>query len=313
MNCYFCSHALGPNPILADHPFGPRVAFDPAHQRIWAVCRKCGRWSMANVDDEHRSAIVDRLERFYLATPSHTEARGIGVAQLPNGASLIRIGDVTWRSFAAWRYGMRLTRRHKTWLLYTILGLAFLTWMYSPWGDAVLDTWPGLLTMSALMYGGGAWLHFHGVARLPRVPGAGIVRVKDLGHAELEITDRGWRLLLAHKDGVAALEGHDAIAMLGRIMPWIYMGGGKPGLIDQSISLIERAGGPQRFFETRLNKDWIPVGRHQVGRLPPVLLNAIEMAANEATERSAVGGNLTMLDLHSTHASETAAIAEAIE
>lgn len=49
-------------------------------------------------------------------------------------------------------------------------------------------------------------------------------------------------------------------------------------------------------------------GGVEINRLPPVLLNAIEMAAHEATERKAVDAGLAIIGLRSRQASDTAAI-----
>jgi hypothetical protein len=83
---------------------GRRLAFDAAKGRLWVVCRKCERWNLTPVEER---------ERLFRAARMRASTENIGVARLPEGLELVRIGRPQRPEFAAWRYGDQFGRRRR--------------------------------------------------------------------------------------------------------------------------------------------------------------------------------------------------------
>jgi hypothetical protein len=113
--CIFCSRNLGSNRVLETFPVGRRLAFDAWRGRLWAVCPRCGRWNLSPI--EERWEAVEDSEKLFRDARLRVQSENIGLARLPDGTDLIRVGDALPGELAAWRYGERLLRRHRLHLL----------------------------------------------------------------------------------------------------------------------------------------------------------------------------------------------------
>lgn len=107
--CLFCQTPFPENGTFPHFPRGRRIAFDPEKGRLWAVCGKCFRWTLAPI--EHRDAAL-----YELAKAAHD--RGVPVARTDNVALLhvgrtllIRVGKAGLTEQAWWRYGKELRKR----------------------------------------------------------------------------------------------------------------------------------------------------------------------------------------------------------
>src|SRR5687767_11410764 len=109
--CLFCNKPLGENRVLEQFPVGRRIAFDPDRGRLWVVCRSCERWNLSPI--EERWEILETCEREFRDTRIRTSTENIGLARLPEGLELVRIGQPMRPEFAAWRYGDQFGRRRK--------------------------------------------------------------------------------------------------------------------------------------------------------------------------------------------------------
>src|ERR1700733_2388361 len=107
--CLFCNHDLDRNETFETFPVGKRLAFDPAKGRLWVVCRRCERWNLTPL--EERWEAIETAERLYRDTRRRVSTDEIGLAKLPDGTTLIRIGLPLRPEFAAWRYGDQFGRR----------------------------------------------------------------------------------------------------------------------------------------------------------------------------------------------------------
>lgn len=76
---------------------GSRPAFDPARGRPWAVCRACERWNLTPL--EERWEAVEDCERLFRATRLRFSTSNIGLARIPPGLDLVRIGPHFARSW----------------------------------------------------------------------------------------------------------------------------------------------------------------------------------------------------------------------
>lgn len=308
MNCFWCDNSLGKTDLLPELGLGRKIAFDPAHARVWGICRKCGRWSLANLDEAERRSVAEHLDRTYWATTTRTDDHGMGLAQLDR-TTLIRVGDTTWRHFAAWRYGMRLAKRRTWFWITTAFMYLYTVWIWLRSAPLFENTWASNLVMLAVTWLIVWWFSLRHVVHVPSM-GMKPLRGDKLALAEMEISNFDWRLMIDHADGTAVLTGDAAVDVIGRLMPAVYHKGANAKEVEEAVAFIERAGGPQRFFDARLTPAWIPLGRHKLLNLPPLLLNALEMAAHEESERRAIGSDLSVLRAQSTPALETAEISD---
>ena len=75
------------------------------------VCRKCERWNLTPL--EERWEAVEECEILFEKTRVRAQTENVGLAKLPDGTTLVRIGDPQRLEFAAWRYGDQFGRRRK--------------------------------------------------------------------------------------------------------------------------------------------------------------------------------------------------------
>ncbi|HUH11643.1 MAG TPA: hypothetical protein VMK65_00980, partial [Longimicrobiales bacterium] len=109
--CIFCSADLGDNDALEGFPVGRRLAFDAWRGRLWAVCGRCRRWNLAPL--EERWEPVETAERLFRDARLRAHSENVGLAVLPDGTRLVRVGEALPGELAAWRYGDQLSRRRR--------------------------------------------------------------------------------------------------------------------------------------------------------------------------------------------------------
>jgi len=109
--CLHCTRPLGANAVLETLPIGRRIAFDAAHGRLWVVCRHCAKWNLVPFDT--RLETIDAAERLFSDTRMRYSTDNIGLARVPEGLELVRIGPALRPEFAAWRYGDQYRRRRR--------------------------------------------------------------------------------------------------------------------------------------------------------------------------------------------------------
>ena len=109
--CLFCSAAFGRNQALETMPVGRRLAFDAHRGRLWVVCGRCARWNLTPLDE--RWEAIEDAERVFRGTRMRVTTDNIGMARLPDGTDLVRVGRPLRPEFAAWRYGDQLGRRRR--------------------------------------------------------------------------------------------------------------------------------------------------------------------------------------------------------
>lgn len=111
-NCIFCSAELGSNEVLEAFPVGSRLAFDSWKGRLWAVCPRCRRWNLAPL--EERWEAVEDAERQFRDSRVRVHSENVGLARMPDGTRLIRVGEAVPLELATWRYGQAIgTRRRR--------------------------------------------------------------------------------------------------------------------------------------------------------------------------------------------------------
>ena len=308
--CIFCHAALEANDAIEHFPVGRRLAFDPERGRLWVVCRKCRQWNLTPT--EERWEAIEECERFYRDTKLRVSTDQIGLARLPSGVELVRIGRPERPEFAAWRYGDQLGRRRRTAMMRAGIGLGALGalviggaaagvgigsfgWIIAQMGERVVSGSPDRV-----------------VARLP-VAGVGYVTVKAKHLARLHLMSGGvdgrWQLGVPHRKEIVTLEGDPAIKALARMLPQLNRFGGSRERVRDAVALIEHEADPMRFFAVAARQ---ASGQRQskISGLPEATRLALEMAAHEDSERRALEGELALLEQAWKEAEDVAAIAD---
>lgn len=111
-HCLHCARDLGRNRDLGTLPVGRRIVFDPARGRLWVACTRCARWSLVPAED--RWETLERCEALFTSTRLRHSTAHVGLARLPGGTELVRIGErAPGDEIAAWRYGERFASRRR--------------------------------------------------------------------------------------------------------------------------------------------------------------------------------------------------------
>jgi hypothetical protein len=333
-------------------PIGERIAFDPARGRLWVICRWCDRWNLVPI--EERWEAVEECERLFRGTRLRFSTGQVGLAYLPAGLALVRIGPALKPEIAAWRYGRYL--RH---------------WLPATGADPVRELGRrvagvadrGVTALAARFgvrrnYDLAMWVRLrHRPRRIVALGAEGegtlIVRACHLEATELVRPDpgQGWLLRVAHDRGTSLIGGDDGLALAGKILARLNGGGASEAIIRYAVNKLDDAGNPDGYFARvaaiAMRYWWgrnalasvpgeigRPVtdserlalhltkrsfwGRGGFGsepstplpRLPLVDRLALEMAANEDSERRAMEGELATLERQWRDAEELAAISD---
>jgi hypothetical protein len=262
--CIFCSSDLGENEALEHFPVGARLAFDAWQGRLWAVCGKCGRWNLSPI--EERWEAVEEAEKHFRDSRLRVHSENIGLAKLPDGTRLIRVGEALPGELAAWRYGDMLRhRRYRHWLAIggaVAAGGALLGGVHlaTAAGLGAAGSWGPQLFAQAMMY------------RKARTPIARLAAPESPTGEELllrRIHLNGARLTEGSDGGVAVrlpyvhlphapiagvagrpvvLQGEAARSVIGRAMVDANARGASQRRVDEAIGLLTAAGGPEAYL-----------------------------------------------------------------
>jgi hypothetical protein len=317
--CIFCNRSLGGNEIIERFPVGRRLAFDQERGRLWVICEHCRRWNLSPLDE--RWEAIEECERQYRDTPRSFSTDNIGLAQLPQGLHLVRIGQPQRREFAAWRYGRQFWQRRVKSAISTAIQAA-LGIGATIAGSNVL---PLLLAIRARRT----------VARV-RDEGGNRLYVSGRNVRKVELIHRdggdGWSLVVPyHSDerfflffsqtrgrrGKTIISGESALRAAGRILPAVNEWGGSEAEVRHAVEIIEESRTAERLF-SRTAKQASTSRRAGVFEGPPTRLSkldrqvrlALEMASHEDSERRALEGELADLESAWREAEEIAAIAD---
>ncbi len=317
--CIYCNRKFRANEAIERFPVGRRLAFDQEKGRLWVICEVCRRWNLSPL--EERWEAIDDCERFYRHTAQRFSTDNIGLARLPDGLELVRIGRPERREFAAWRYGREFLRRRVRSLVAA--------------GSKLVISAAGIVAGADIF-----WIFIldskkRVVARVRDEKGVWLfITRKDLPRVELNRAEppEGWSLLVPHRPseraglfGVrgkgplqhAALRGSTALRAAGRILPRVNSWGGTNSQVQEAVTLIEESRSPVSLF-ARVAGD--PQATRVGGRVEggSIFLKgmradvrlALEMAVHEESERRALEGELSALEEAWREAEEIASIAD---
>ncbi len=321
-HCIYCSADLGANEALESFPVGRSIAFDAERGRLWAVCGKCARWNLAPI--EERWEPVEDAERLFRDARMRAQSENIGLARLPDGRRLIRVGAALAGEMAAWRYGEQLRHRRTRHLragaaLAGGVGLVALAGLSAGGGALVATTlaWRWLVRPGLQGYRDAEVLH-----TFPRAggePGARVhLRRRDVAGSTLRVATGGgvelhlpplaeeapWlREGVLHRTGIRTLVLPDATArrVMERAMIAVNARGARRRQLEQAVKVLEAAGSAQGYLAAAGRKRLRLHGGSEVyDRAPsepnPVAALALEMALHEEQERRALAGELSVLE-----------------
>ncbi len=329
--CIHCHGALGRNEALEHFPVGRRVAFDADKGRLWVVCPHCGQWNLSPI--EERWEAIEQAEQRYRDTAKRVATDQIGLARLPDGAELIRIGRPVLPEYAAWRYGPRFRSRFARHALFAggvisfgagvivlgpVLGVAATGgWMLPVNGYQLLRLYVDSHRLRATFPHAGhrvavtkSQLSKARLVALPEDPDGWGVRI------EARRTDLDAGRFVRTADASAEhvlLTGVEARAAAAAALPVANERGGSARTVEHAVSLLEsRLQGSDHFRDVAQRFEALqqPGPREGLSALPPEVRLALEMAAHEQAERRAMEGELAALADAWKHAEEIAAIAD---
>jgi hypothetical protein len=308
--CLYCQGQLGRNDLFPRFPVGKRLAFDRAKGRLWVICRSCGRWNLSPL--EERWETIDECERQFRRTRIRVSTPNIGLVELPEGTTLIRIGKPLFPEFAAWRYGRRFRRRRVR------TGLAAGTIVTGALGatlGAVAAGFGGVAFVAG--YATALWIVDEGPKRRPVTSfrlGDRLLHLKqDDAEATRVFSDGGegrFGLALHHSAGVELLRGPDVKRVLGYVIPTLSPFGGAHEEIRSAIELVDSAGSADDCVAQTLGRatrfgGWF-------NEFPVETRLALEMSLQEESERRVLEGELATLERAWREAEQIAAIADSL-
>ena len=304
--CLFCNLGLGANEVVEAFPVGRRLAFDQARGRLWVVFRKCEKWNLTPL--EERWEAIETCERLFHDTRKRMSTDNIGLARLPEGLELIRIGNPLRPEFAAWRYGDQFGKRFRR----SVIGIGaggVLTGALPGAGIAGLTLGVALTAGWTMTYIGRDILRERRViAQIPDDSGAvHSLRGSDALHSSIVPGEErySWalQLRLGSRRRELLVRGDEARRIAAKVVPHINKVGGFKRQVAEAVKHIEESGGAEAYLRwvARYHKEAWVVRRQWLG---------VEMAVNEENERRALEDELALLELAWKDAEEIAAIAD---
>lgn len=316
--CLFCHASLGANEAIEHFQVGRRLAFDSAKGRLWVVCRTCERWNLSPL--EERWEAIEECERRFEGTRMRVSTDNIGLAKLPEGIELVRIGAALRPEFAAWRYGDQFGRRRRRTMLQAGLGLGAL-------GAVVAG---GIAAGAGI--GGFGWMIMQSARYIidgnPRTV-LGNVTADDgetIAVRRLHLRRMRWRLdersgeptlAIGFKRGLVTLRGDEARKQAGVLIVHANRRGGNRKQVQQAVDRIQIAGSAEALLTASQNLHPPPVFKKNSGSdntppfgLVPEQRLALEMALHEEQERRALQGELLALEQAWREAEDIAKIAD---
>ncbi len=334
--CIFCHASLGSNDVVEHFPVGRRLAFDADKGRLWVICGACARWNLAPFDE--RWEAIEEGERLFRDTRMRVTTDNIGLARLPSGDQLVRIGKPLRPEFAAWRYGRRFARRRLNVQLVTgsaAAAVALTGAVLSPILVPALITstisivaFPGFTTIAGAVPLVGALaardylLDDRVAARFRRGKRLLTVRERHVRDAEFHMMRDYPTMRLPHDDGWDYYDGTEAMHIATVLLAGANRHGASAALVREAVDRIEHAGDATSFLrrasravEWREGRVMSALARMRglgaLHLLPSERL-ALEMSMHEESERRALEGELDLLRDAWKEAEQIAAIADSL-
>ncbi len=307
--CLFCHKPLGANQVLEAFQVGRRLAFDGAKGRLWVVCRSCERWNLSPL--EERWEAIEACERLFRGTRLRTSTENVGLARLPAGLELVRIGAPLRPELAAWRYGDQFGRRRRR--LYIRSGLALGAFAALNIGGAAAGVTVGAFgsifasTFTRYVFGSDDEV----VARVRLADGRELAikrgRLKQVNLYQLSSGEVA--LLLPDGPSHRVVSGDEARVAVKQLLPAINRTGAGKRRVQEAVRLLENVPDPTSFVAYAA-RHATTTQTTSLRALPYPLRLGLEMATHEEAERRALEGELAALEAEWRRADELASISD---
>lgn len=323
--CLFCTRGLGANDVVETLPIGRRLAFDAAQGRLWVICGSCGRWNLVPFDT--RLETIDTCEQLFRDTRTRYSTDNIGIARVREGLELVRIGPALRPEFAAWRYGDRFASRRRRNIVLggtvVVAGVGALVGLQALMGSAVV--YQGLIQG---VFGG--WERRRIATRFVREEGGPPLTLSRKDVKESRLVPFGspgsYGVAVPGRFGVTGkwcdgarpaehivLVGADAVTALGKLLPVIAGTAGSRQHVADAVQLVETTPVLHEMIQSvrpTARRKNVMTGKLTDLRAEPRL--ALEMLANEQSERVWLEGELKLLERQWRDAERLAAIADSL-
>ncbi len=326
--CLFCTKDLGTNEVIETLPIGRRLAFDAAQGRLWVICRSCGRWNLVPFDT--RLETIDTCEQFFRDTRTRYSTDNIGIARVQEGLELVRIGPALRPEFAAWRYGDRFASRRRRNILVGgtvgVVAIGAMVGLNALVGSTVMYYW-GIQGVA------GAWKKRRIATRFMLEDGGEPLTLShhDVSESSIRRLDAGpgfagpgFGVSIPARLGVAGrfcdgerpkervlLTGRDAVTALGHLLPVVAGTAGSRRQVTSAVQLVEQAPSLKEMLDANLPfSSRNPLLPGKLSTLNAERKLALEMLANEQSERTWLEGELRLLERQWRDAERLAAIAD---
>ena len=291
--CIFCERPFPHADVFDGFACGRRIAFDPARSRLWAICDRCHRWTLAPT--EERLRVIHALERM-------VRDHGRLVHQTANVALLyaepfvlLRVGKAPLVEQAWWRYGRELRRRRHAYesrggrlSAYSFAAVASVSESIGLTDTGLKIAWDAAPVADILRwrhFGTAAW---RGRIRCDHCNSVLLALRFDLSWWVHPLVGSDGRIVLGvpcdrcdpwTPEKVYRITGEDAESAMRRVLAYQNVSGASDRMLEEATHEIEEAGSALEF--ARL----LPAKRASLWKLGPVRTLALEIALNERLER----------------------------
>ena len=345
--CLYCHSHLGANESIEVFQVGRRLAFDERNGRLWVVCSGCGRWNLSPLDERHEA--IETCERLFRGSRLRVTTDEIGLARLPDGTELVRIGEPLRPEFAAWRYGQRFVQRRVR--SHFAAGSAAIAA-----GVGALAVGAGAVAFAPLLAPAGTLFGQFSIVVVPAVTAAAgavpvvgalaareyvqhgrvvgrfnrrgrvvTVRAKHAEAAELRVTRHdspSVTLDVPHDEGWAHFDGIEAMHAAGTLLAGANRYGASTSQVQDAVSRVGEYGDATGYLVaasdlggsrggriTSVLRAWRQLGTMRLSRTECL---ALEMSLHEEAERRAFDGELAILEAAWREAEELALVADGL-
>lgn len=259
--CLFCRAPFAENGVLGHVPRAKHIAYDPVRGRLWAVCPRCRRWSLAPI--EEREGALHELERL-------ARDRGRVVARTANisliaaaSLTLVRVGSAGLAERAAWRYGRELVHRRATFesshsklAAYTLGGLHAMGQIIGLADEDFAIDWKDTPVADVVRWRRFGWAAWHGRETCPHCLSTLRALRYDLAWWVYPLPGPDGRLGVGvpcqrcdpwTPDKLYELHGDSAENVLRRLLAYVNVSGASDRRVADAVGAIEQVGSVEAF------------------------------------------------------------------
>jgi hypothetical protein len=313
--CLFCTARLGRNDIVDHFPVGSRLGFDWDQGRLWVLCARCRGWNLAPL--EERWEAIESLERAFEDAAVGASTEHVALRRARDGTMLVRIGRAAESlEVAGWRYGEMIRGRWRMSRAQMAAagGLgAGATMLSGTFG--LVPAWAGAALVALALE----------QRTLMRTADGRRISHMDRFATRLVPADNGdgWALQIRRRFGEPLdVDGYDAIRAVRSFLRTDGEFRGGRDQVENAIAESRRLGSARRVFiesaEDLASREAMDARYrwrarpHQLRYAHPVILLALEMAADQEAERIALESEVALLQREWREAEEIASIADSL-